>query len=85
MWRSMTNTKDVSKYIAMLLVAVGPSGSPSSHVWMAVDPQMADVYQYQTVLLFMQKSGVVEVSNHFVTLTRKGMEMHNKIVEILTR
>ena len=80
-----TKVEDVSKNIAMLVVAVGPSGSPSSHEWMAIDPQMADVNHYQCVLSFMQKSDLVKVSNHFVTLTRKGLEMHNKIVEILTR
>lgn len=76
--------QEVTKYLATMIVAIGPGGSPSSYVWMDVDPQMSDIDTYQLVLGFMVKSELVKVSNHYITLTQRGAEMYNKLTALLT-
>jgi predicted methyltransferase len=78
----MTNS-ELNKYIASLIVAVGPGGSPSSHVWMLIDENMENLDRYNLILGSLQENGIVEVSNHFVKLTRKGLETYNRISAIL--
>ena len=76
-------TEDIAKHVAIYLIAIGPNGMPSSYVWMAVDPQMADVNLHQRTISVLQDAGIVKMSNHFITLTEKGLAMHEKFVEVL--
>ena len=75
--------QEVQKLVAMYLIAVGHSGSPSSHVWMAVDKNMEDVYQHEAIVAGLVQLGVFNMSNHFITLTPKGQAMHDKVAAIL--
>lgn len=73
--------EQINKLVAMYLVAIG-EGIPSSHLWLAVDPQMSDVDLHQKLLAVLSDNQIIKVSNHFVTLLPKGKEMVRKIKEI---
>jgi hypothetical protein len=73
---------DLNKLIATYIVAIGPAGAPNSHVWMAVDQNMDDLDKHNKVLGWLIESDLAKNQFHFLTLTRKGMELHNKLVAI---
>lgn len=80
---SLTMTRhELNKLVACYIIAVGPSGSPSSHVWMAVDPNMDDIYKHQTLVGALVSADLINMSNHFITLTPKGLSMHEKLVQM---
>lgn len=76
--------QEVNKLVAEYIVAISPAGAPSSIVWIAVDSQMRDVHRHQLILATLVDAGLVKVSNHFCTLTEKGLNLHKKIEHIFT-
>lgn len=72
----------LNKLVAMYLIAIGNEGAPNSHVWMALDPQMADLATHQTILGALKAQDIVKESGYFLTLTEKGKALHQKIVEL---
>lgn len=70
---------DLNKLVAMYIIAIGPNGLPSTHLWLAVDPNMSSVETHQIILGALQRSELVTVKNHFVELTSKGSTLFEKI------
>lgn len=72
--------EEVIKLVAMYLVAIGPSGSPSSYVWMAIDKNMEDVYRHNLIIGNLERQGILTNKNHFLKLTEKGLAMLTRLL-----
>jgi hypothetical protein len=73
---------ELNKLIATYIVAIGPSGRPNSYVWMEVDKNMENLDRHQAILGALISADLVKEQFHFLTLTDKGKEMYNKLVEL---
>lgn len=74
--------QELNKLVAMYIVGIGTNGIPNSHLWMAIDKQMADLDRHTRLLGALIDGGLVKESNHFLTLTEKGLEMNKKLEEL---
>lgn len=73
----------MTKIIVEYLIRIGLDGSPDSHVWMEVDPQMADLDRHNMVVGALVQHGIATNMNHYLQLTPKGVEMYLKVAEAL--
>jgi len=80
--RSMTKS-EMYQLVCEYIIAIGIEGSPSSHVWLMVDPSMSDVYKHNRLVAFLEESEVLTNVGHFLQLTNKGLRMYNEIRTVL--
>ena len=74
--------QEVHMLVAQYIIAIGVKGEPSSHVWLAIDKNMSNLFRHQETVAVLIEAGLVKEQFHFLTLTQKGMEMHNRLVAL---
>lgn len=77
-------TKDqLNKLVASYIIAIGTTGAPNSHVWMAIDPSMSDLDSHQTMLMALTRADLIKETGYYLSLTEKGEQLHERISRIL--
>lgn len=70
---------DVNKLVAMYLIAIGRTGAPNSHVWMAIDQNMSDLNRHQVTLGQLKQVGLVTEKFNYLRLTPAGESLLAKV------
>jgi hypothetical protein len=68
--------------MGLYLYAIPTEGIPSSYLWMGVNAKFPELTcdRHMSLLILMQEVKWLEVRNHYVTLTAKGLELR-KLIE----
>ena len=71
--------EEVNKLIATYIVAIGRSGGPNSHIWMAIDTNMNDLDLHLKMVGVLKAADLLTESHNFLKLTEKGLALFDKI------
>lgn len=78
----MDTEEKMTKLIAIYLLAIGRNGKPNGHVYSELMADCQALVIHNAIIETLINNGLASQSNYFVTLTAKGLALHDKVESI---
>ena len=75
-------TKQSLLIIAAILETLSEvDGAPESYIWLGLQKQIGSLDDFQEIIGVMRDSKLIKVSHNYVTITKKGQDLVQKVKE----